>query len=570
MTKSEVIEILGQMAILLDFKGENFFKIRAYQNAARILENLSVDLKQLMEDGTLLDTPGIGKGIYQVISDLYQKGKSSEFEQLKKSFPATLFELFHIPGLGAKRIKILYEKLGIKSLKELEAACLKTKLQTLEGFGPKTQEVILKGIEQLKKNSGIFNLNEADEEAQRILEYLKKNKAVKKIEIAGSLRRMKEIIRDIDLVTATDKPKAVHQWLLDYPQVSRVLGQGETKTSVLLQSGIQVDLRTVSEKEFPYALLYFTGSKEHSIEVRGIAQSKKLKLNEYGLWRGKKQLACKSEEAIYETLGLHYVPPEARENCGEVEWVKEKPLPRFVEEKDIRGVFHVHSNYTDGVDTLGAMIAEAEAMSYEYVGISDHSQSAVYANGMKPDRVMKQWKELDRLQKKFKIRIFKGIESDILGDGSLDYSEDILSQFDFIIGSIHSRFKMNEDKMTDRLMRAMDNRHVTFIGHPTGRRLLNREGYQVNFKKLFDHSKKSGVILELNADPYRLDLDWRVSRRAKEEKLELSIHPDAHSVSGMHKTRYGVGMARKAWLEKKDIINTKTLSEIEKFLKKRK
>ncbi len=569
--KSRVIEILLQIATLLELKNENVFKIRAFENAARVLEGCPSDLTALVETGELETLKGIGKGsISKIVRELYETGKSRDFEDLCKGFPDTLFELFRIPGLGAKRIKIMYDKLGIKSIAALTTACQKGKLQDLDGFGKKIEEKILQGIETLKKSEGRFLIDTAREEAKKLLTYLEKQKGIQKIELAGSIRRHKEVIRDIDILVNAKDPLAIHEAFVHYPGTSSVVAHGETKSSITLKIGMNCDLRTVTEKEFPYALYYFTGSKEHNVAVRTIAKKKNIKVNEYGLFKGTRLIPCKDESEIFEKLGLHYVPPEARENSGEVEWVAKREFPRLVEEKDIRGVFHVHSTYSDGVASLEAMIGTAEKMELEYVGISDHSQSAKYAGGLEPERVKKQWKELDLLQKKFKIRIFKGIESDILGDGKLDYHEDILSGFDFVIGSIHSRFNMPEKEMTERICRAMGSKHLTFVGHPTGRLLLKRTGYSLDMEKLLNTAKKFGVVIEINSDPNRLDLDWRICQMAKKKAVLTSINPDAHSIEAMGYVTYGVGIARKGWLEKKDVVNTLPLSDMEKFLKKRK
>ncbi len=567
--KEQAIRILEEIAVLLELKDANVFKIRAFQNAASVLEGAPQDLHTLIETGELEKLKGIGKGISKVLRDLYETGHSPDHEDLRKGIPATLFELFRIPGLGAKRVKVLYEKLKIKSLEDLKKACETKKLETLDGFGAKIQEKILQGIANLSKASGQFLLAEAREAALKVVEHLKKVKGITKIEIAGSLRRFKEVVKDIDVLVSAKDPVKVHDALLSFPG-ARQVAHGDTKSSITLASGINCDLRTVTEKEFPYALYYFTGSKEHNVATRTLAKKKNIKINEYGLYRGNRLIACESESDIFKALGLRYVPPEARENTGEVEWVLKKDFPALVVQKDLRGVFHVHSEASDGTATLENMVRKAESMGFEYVGISDHSQSAKYAGGLDPARVRSQWREIDLLQKKVKIRIFKGIESDILADGALDYSEDVLAGFDFVIGSVHSKFNLPEREMTERLVRAMQNKHLTFIGHPTGRLLLKRAGYSLDMNRFIDTAKKTGVVIELNSNPNRLDLDWRICRQAKERGVLLSINPDAHSMNGMEDIFYGVGTGRKAWLEKKDVVNTLPLAAMEKFLKQRK
>ncbi len=571
MDKAQVIDTLERIALLLELRNANVFKIRAFENAGRILEGHPSDLKTLIETNELETLKGIGKGhIAEIVRELFAKGKSADYEELKKGFPDSLFELFKIRGLGAKRIKALYEKLGIKSAGELEYACRENRLLKLEGFGPKSQEKILAAIENMKKTDGQHLVHFAAEESARLVAYLKKQKGIKRIEIAGSLRRRKEIIGDIDILVSAEKPVKVHDAFVKYPSVREIVARGETKSSVTIKRGLHCDLRTVTDKEFPYALYYFTGSKEHNVAVRTIAKKKNIKVNEYGLFKGNRLIPCRDEDEIFKAVGLRPIPPELRENMGEIEWAAQKDLPKLIEEKDIRGIFHVHTDMSDGVGTLEQMVGAAEKLGYEYVGISDHSQSAHYARGLDAARLRQQWKEIDALQKKVKIRIFKGVESDILGDGKLDYPESVLAQFDFVIGSVHSKFNLSEKEMTARVRRAMESKYLTFVGHPTGRLLLGRAGYSLDMPKIFDAAKKSGAVMELNANPHRLDLDWRVLREVKKRGVLISINPDAHSQDGLRDVTWGVGIARKGWLEKKDVVNTMTLAEITKFLKKRK
>ncbi|MBI4115363.1 MAG: DNA polymerase/3'-5' exonuclease PolX [Candidatus Omnitrophica bacterium] len=570
MAKEIVVQILEEIGTLLELKDENPFKIRAYHNAARVLEGQPEDLKTLIETGKLEELKGIGSGISETVHELFQKGKSKYHEELRKSFPEGLFEILQIQGLGPKRVKILYKQLGIKSVGELEYACKENRLLDLEGFGAKTQENILQGIEHHKKSSGQFLIATAKKEANAFVDYLKKKKGIERIEVAGSIRRHKEIVKDIDILVTAKDSKKVHDAFVKYPQVETAIAHGDTKSSVTLKSGMNCDLRTVSEKEFPFALYYFTGSKEHNVEMRTIAKKAGFKINEYGLFKGNRLIPCKDEEEIFKKLGFHYIPPELREGEGELESARKGELPELVKEKDIRGVFHVHSTYSDGVASLEEMIAAAQDLGFEYVGISDHSQSAKYARGLEPARLKEQRKEIDKLAKKYsKIRIFWGTESDILATGKLDYPDSILEEFDFVIGSIHSQFNLSEKEQTNRVLRAMDSKFLTFVGHPTGRLLLGREGYSIDLTKIIEGAKEKIVSIELNANPHRLDLDWRYCPYAKKKGVRLSINPDAHSVEGLRDVTYGVGIARKGWLEKKDVVNTMPLAEMEKFLKRR-
>ena len=571
MDNKEIAQILEEIAELLELKDENPFKIRAYHNGARIVEGMSEDIAQLVQEGKLQGIKGIGVGLAEKITELVKTGKCKYHHELKKSLPSGVLDMLQIPGLGPKRAKVLYEKLKIKSVAELEHACQENRLLKLEGFGEKSQSKILEAIKHHKKTEGYFLISQAVDEGEKFLKSLKKSKDIIRIEMAGSLRRHKEIVHDIDILVSTKNHASIHKAFTTYPSVDQVLAKGETKSSVILKSGMQVDLRTVSDKEFPYALYYFTGSKEHNVATRTLAKRMGLKISEYGIFKGKRLIPCKDEADIFKILGLRYVPPELRENVGEIEAAKKGTLPTLVETKDIKGIFHVHSTYSDGVAPLENMIHRAEELGYEYVGISDHSKTAVYANGLSEERVKKQRKELDALQKKFKkIRIFRGTESDILADGSLDYSDKLLDSFDFVIGSIHSRFQMSEKEMTKRICRAMEHPRMTIWGHPTGRLLLGRAGYALDYDAIFETAKKHGVTIEINANPQRLDLDWRMCRKPKALGIKLAINPDAHSVDGLSDMAFGVGIARKGWLEKKDILNTMSASEMEKFLERRK
>jgi len=566
MDKSEVIEILEEIALLLELQGENPFKIRAYDNAARTLEGLTEDFEALVAEERLGDLKGFGPAMVETVTTLVTTGKLRYYQELKKSVPAGLLEMLQIQGLGPKKAKKLYDELNLKTVKQLETACKKNKLVDISGFGEKSQQKILEGIQFLKRGVGRFRYSEAWEEATAIVQILKKLKGVEKIEIAGSLRRHAETIGDVDILVSSRSSKPIMKKFVSMPEVAQVLANGETKSSVLLDSGLQVDLRVIHAGEFPFALHYFTGSKEHNVVMRQRAQKQGLKLNEYGLFKGKKSITCRDERPIFKELGLQFIPPELRENNGEFEAAEKHNIPELVTEKDIKGVFHVHSTYSDGKSTLEEMIAEAERLKLEYVGISDHSQSAFYANGMKPDRVKKQRKEIDRLQKKYKIRIFHGIESDILKDGSLDYTKPVLASFDFIIGSIHSSFNLPEPEMTKRLLKAIQNPALTMIGHLTGRLLLAREGYRVDHRTLIDAASDYGKTIELNASPHRFDLDWRWLPYAKEKGLKIPINPDAHHKTTIAQYRYGIGIARKGWLTKEDVLTTLSLKKMEKHL----
>ena len=569
MDKQRVTAVLEEMAVLLELKDENPFKIRAFQNGARALESLEEDLEKLIEEKRLTSIKGIGEHLAKTITELFETERSSEHNRLKKDFPEGVLSMLSIQGLGPKKVKVLYKKLHLKSIPELEKACHGHKLSKVEGFGEKTEENILKGIEHLKKNTGKHLFPKAFEEAQKLTDYLSSSSKVKKISIAGSIRRCKDHIKDIDIVISSDHPQDIMKIFTTYPFTDRILAQGETKSSIILQSGINTDLRVVTEKEYPFALLYFTGSKEHNTALRGLAKDKDLKLNEYGLYKGTKNLPCKTEADIFKALGLSYIEPELRENSGEIEAAQIKKLPiDLVKLKDLKGTFHNHTTESDGANTLEQMVEKAMSMGLDYLGISDHSQAAYYANGLKPDRVKKQWKEIDHLNTKLKnFRILKGTEVDILPDGSLDFPDSLLAEFDFVIASVHSKFKMTEKEMTQRITKALKNKYVTMIGHPTGRLLLEREPYPVNLFEVVNVASDYGKAMELNSHPSRLDIDWTICKFAKSKGVPVSINPDAHRTSGIEVLKFGVGIARKGWLTTKDVLNTRPLKEIEKFLK---
>ncbi|MFO1463236.1 MAG: DNA polymerase/3'-5' exonuclease PolX [bacterium] len=567
MDKREIIAALEEIGELLEIQGENPFKVRAYQNAARILEGLAQEPSDLVAGGKLGEIKGIGAGLSEKITEMVKKGKSSYLQELRRSIPPGVLELLKVPGLGPKKAKALYEKLEVHNLGELEYACHENRLLDLPGFGAKTQENILKGIELLKKSSGRFHSDVAYQQASQLLQFLKQDPKVLRAEVAGSLRRCKETIGDIDILASLKgDAAALMKRFTQHPQVEDVLAQGETKSSVRLKSGIQVDLRVVDDREFPAALLYFTGSKEHNTALRGIAKDKGLKLNEYGLFRGEKPLPCKDEAELYQALGLHYIPPEAREGLGEIEFAAKQAFPRLVEAKDLRGIFHVHSDWSDGSASLLAMAQEAERLGFEYLGLSDHSQTAVYAGGLKAADLKAQAKEIAAAQKKLKkLKILQGTESDILADGALDYPKKTLDELAFVIASVHTRFKMDKAEMTRRLVKAISDPHTRFLGHISGRLLLAREAYPFDAEAVFAAAAKHRVAIEINANPHRLDLDWRFLRQAKAAGVKFSINPDAHSLSGLSDTFYGVGIARKGWLTKEDVLNTRPLEEIQAY-----
>ncbi len=568
MDKRTVVQILEEIAELLDIKGENPFKVKAYINAARSIELLEGSLEEHVRDGKLEGVKGVGKAIAEKITELIMTGSMEYYNALKGSIPEGLLEMLNIPGLGPKKVKLLYEKLGVESVGELEYACLENRLVSLSGFGVKTQDNILKGIVNMKNYKGRHLFGDVYREAMEVKAELQDFPYIRQCEVGGSLRRRKEVVKDIDIVASTTEPQKLMDYFVSLPQVTEVVSKGETKSAVRLRSGINMDLRVVGVKEFPYALNHFTGSKEHNTAIRHRAKSMGIKVNEYGLFRGEELIQCSSEEDIYRVLGMKYIPPELRENMGELEAAEVDALPHLATMDDIRGAFHIHTTYSDGTGSIEEMVKEAMSLGLQYIGISDHSRSAYYARGMNTDEIRRQVEEIDEINQKYDgFRVFKGIESDILPDGSLDYGDNILELFDFVIVSVHSSFKLGRDKMTERLINALKNKYTTMLAHPTGRLLLARDEYELDINAVIEAAAEYGKVIEINADHHRLDLDWRHLKLAKEKGVRISINPDAHSTYGMGNIFYGVGIARKGWLEKRDVINTMDAGKMERFLR---
>ncbi|MBM7582164.1 DNA polymerase (family 10) [Caldicoprobacter guelmensis] len=568
MDKKTVADILNEIGLLLELKGENPFKSRAYYNAARIIEVLDEDLEAMVKEGRLKDVKGIGEALEKKITELVTTGKLKYYEELKQSVPLGLVEMLKIPGLGPKKIKTLYDKLGITTIGELEYACIENRLLSLPGFGEKTQKKVLEGIQFIKQFSGHHLYFEAYEEAVRLKEYLESTGLVIRCEIAGSIRRKKEIVKDIDILATSAQPEKLMECFVNYQGVKDVVAKGDTKTSVVLNSGINADLRVVKDEEFPYALHHFTGSKEHNTAMRHRAKAMGIKMNEYGLFKGDVLIRCASEEEIFEKLNLCYIPPELRENAGEIEAAERGEIPVLVEEKDLKGVFHVHTTYSDGRNSLSDIVQRARELGYSYIAITDHSKSAFYAAGLSEERLLEQWEEIEALNREYDdIVILKGIEVDILPDGSLDYGDDVLEKFDLVIASIHSHFKMGREEMTRRVVKAIENDHVHIVGHLTGRLLLSRDGYEIDVYEVIEAAREHGKVIEINSSPYRLDLDWRYIKHAKERGVKFAICPDAHSIEGLEDVKYGIGIARKGWLEAKDVINTYEIQQVLDFLR---
>jgi len=567
----DISQALEEIALLLELGGENPFKVRAYANAARLLRAADENLPDFIAAAAAGEIKGIGAALAEKIAEFYETGQLSYLTELRSRYPEGLLDLFTIPGLGAKKVKVLYEQLGIASLSELEQACRENHLRQLPGFGQKSQDNILAGIARVRRYSGRFLISVGGDAAHEIHAALRATDLAQRLEIAGSLRRRLETVKDIDLLAVSDRPDELMDAFVTLPKVERVTGHGSTKSSVVLASGIAVDLRVVREEQFVAALAHFTGSKDHNTLLRGLAKKQGKKLNEYGMFDGETPLPLTDEADLHHRLGLHYIPPEMREGLDEIDRAAAGELPRLIEPPDMRGVVHAHTSYSDGALTVRQLAEAVRSRGYAYLGVADHSQSAAYAGGLKPDDVKRQHEEIDRLNEELApFRIFKGIESDILADGRLDYDERTLASFDFVIASVHSKFNMDEAAMTERLLTAIANPFTTIVGHLTGRLLLGREGYPVDVPRVLEAAAEAGAAVELNANPHRLDLDWRWHRKAHELGVPVPICPDAHRAAGIDDIAYGVGIARKGGLTTDDVPTAWEVARFAQWLQRRK
>jgi DNA polymerase (family 10) len=570
MDARHVSEILEEMGVLLELKGENPFKSRAYIQASRTVQGLGEELIPLVERGMLPTIKGIGPGLASVIVELVRTGRSSSHEELRRSVPSGLIEMLAVPGLGPKKVKAIYEHLQITTVGELEYACLENRLVTLEGFGVKSQEKILEGIAALKRYRGQYLYSEATIEGKWMADELRKTVGgCRRVVVAGSLRRCTETVRNINLVAEVDDPRGVIEAFLRIPGIEEIVSKEGQKAWARLSSGMEVSLVTTSATDgmFGYLLYRYTGNEQHLEAMTRRAAQVGIRMDEEGVWdEGETLLTCHDEEEVFEHLHLPFIPPEIREGNGEVEAAERGELPRLVGQEDIKGILHVHSSDSDGDQSIEDLVRAVASAGYAYLGICDHSRSAAYAGGLSLERVEEQHRRIDRLNADISpFRILKGIEVDILPDGRLDYDDEVLASFDGVVASVHSRFTMSRDEMTDRIVRAIRNPYVSILGHPTGRLLLAREGYQVDVDRILDEAARTGTAIELNANPRRLDLDWRYLRKAKELGIRIAICPDAHRVDGLWDVIYGVGIARKGWLEAGDVINTMGVEEIVAF-----
>jgi DNA polymerase (family 10) len=569
MKNSEIARIFREIANILEIKGENVFRVRAYERAAQNIEGLGQDIEDYLKDARLSDIPGIGKDLSDRITEFIHSGKIKLHEDLKKSIPAGLLELLNIPSVGPKTAKLLYEKLKIRNIADLEKAIAKHKLQGIFGIKEKTVENILKGIAILKRGKERMTLAQALQTAEEFIGALRRNPAVKKISPAGSLRRQKDTVRDIDILVVSDKPALVMDAFSRLAAVKEILAKGPTKASVRTQQDIQVDCRVVEEKSFGAALLYFTGSKTFNIKLRSIAIRKGLKLNEYGLFRKQKSIAGKSEEEMFKRLGLAYVEPELREDTGEIELARKNALPDLIELKDIKGDLHAHSEWSDGKSSIKEMAQAARALGYSYLAITDHSRSLKVAGGLSIPDLKRKKQEIEALNKRLEgLRILYGTEADIGSDGKIDYPDDILKEFDIVVAAIHTGFKQSRSQLTKRIARACLNKYVHIIAHPTGRLWGAREAYDLDLEEIYRVARDTNTCLEINSFPNRLDLNDLNCRRAKEAGVKFAISTDAHLAEQLEMMRLGVSVARRGWLSREDVINTLTVEQLMKAIKK--
>jgi DNA polymerase (family 10) len=568
--KSEVAAIFEEISMLLELDGSNPFEARAYQNAARAIGAVEGDIGELVRSGSIAGVPGLGKTLVGRVTELVTSGHLKFYEDLRAKFPPGLRQMLRIPGLGPKRVRQISQALNISTLADLRAAAQRGELAGLPGFGAKTQENILKGIEFLERHSDRYLYPVAEDEATAVYEALRGLPGIVRMSISGSLLRRKELIGDIDIVgsVARDEDRGpIMAAVAGLPQVASITGQGPTKTSIVLRLGIAVDVRLVSDAEYPFALHYFTGSKEHNVAIRTRAHARGDKINEYGFVRDGQPVPCKDEREFYAAVGMAYIEPELREDRGEIQAALKGELPALITEEDLRGILHVHSTWSDGKNSIREMAEATMALGKTYLGICDHSAFAAYAGGLSAENVRRQQEEIARLNEKYvgRFHILKGTECDILKDGTLDYDEETLATFDFVVASIHSNFNLPPQEQTQRLIRAMENPYCSILGHPTGRVLLRREGYAPDLERVIARAGELGVAIELNADPNRFDLDWRLHRFATERGVKIPINPDAHTPAGLLNIRYGVGIARKGWLTVRDVPNAWPLDELLAF-----
>lgn len=568
---SDIEEVLDVVADLLEIKGDNPFRVRAYRNAARTIQGLSESVAEMVRRGQdLSDLPGVGKDLAGKIGEIAETGTLGFLKELQSEMPAGLTELMKVPGLGPKRVAVLYKQLGITTLDGLRQAAEQGRIHAIEGFGQKTEQRILEEAAKLQQRQAKrVSLVVAEQVAGPLVEYLKQTQGVNDVVVAGSYRRQRETVADLDILATCRKDSKIMERFVGYEDVQRIVSQGDTRSTVLLRSDFQVDLRVVPQISYGAALLYFTGSKEHNIAIRKIGLAKKLKINEYGAFQGEKRVAGRTENEMYAKVGLPFIEPELREDRGEIDAARKGKLPKLLELRDIRGDLHVHTKRTDGHDTIEELVEAARNHGYDYIAITDHSKHVTVARGLKPEQVLEQVREIDKINKRLKgFTVLKGTEVDILEDGSLDLPDEVLLELDLTVCSVHYKFNLSLKQQTDRILRAMENPHFKVLAHPTGRLIGQREPYQVDLEEVMKAAKQNGCVLEVNAHPERLDLNDIHGKMAKDMGVKLVVSTDAHRLGDLDYMRFGVGQARRGWLEPDDVVNTQGVKELKKLLKR--
>jgi len=567
---TDIAGIFDEIADFLEIEGENPFRIRAYRNAARTVSGLGAELKDMVAEGEdLTRLPGIGKELAAKIQEILETGTTKALIKLQQRIPQTVVEMLKLPGLGPKRVQILYRDLKIKNMAQLSRAARQGRIHSLEGFGEKTEKAIVEAVEARAQKEKRFKIAAVKPTVDSLIDFMKQVPGVIDVLAAGSYRRCRETIGDLDILVTARKSSPVMERLPEYDEVAEVLSSGTTRSSVVLRSGLQVDVRLVAQSSFGAALQYFTGSKDHNIAIRRLGQQRGLKINEYGVFRFEKPVAGKTEKSVYQAVDLPYIPPELRENRGEIEAARDKKLPELVQRKDLKGDLHIHTRATDGRNSLEEMVLAARKHGLKYIAVTEHSDRLKVAGGLDPPRLMQQIDEVERLNERLKgIRILKGLEVEILEDGSLDLPDAVLARLDLVVGTVHSHFNLPLEKQTGRILRAMDHRYFSMLAHPTGRLINEREPYKVDMTRIIRQAGDRGCFLELNSNPRRLDLYDIYCQAAKAEGVLVSINSDAHSIKDFNYLAFGVGQARRGWLEKDDVLNTRSLTELRKLLEK--
>ena len=567
---TDIAGIFDEIADFLEIEGENPFRIRAYRNAARTVSGLGSELKDMVAAGEdLTKLPGIGKELAAKICEILETGTAKALVKLQQRIPETVIEMLKLPNLGPKRVRVLYRDLKIKNLKQLSLAARKGRIRALEGFGEKTETGIAEAIEARAQKEKRYKIAAVKPTVDSLIDFLKEVSGVIDVVAAGSYRRSRETVGDLDILITARKSSPVLKRFVEYDAIDKVLSSGTTRSSVVLRSGLQVDVRLVAQSSFGAALQYFTGSKDHNIAIRRLGQQRGLKINEYGVFRFEKQVAGRTEASVYRSVDLPCIPPELRENRGEIQAAGDNQLPQLIERKDLKGDLHLHTRATDGRNSLEEMALAAKKHGLKYIAVTEHSDRLKVAGGLDPPRLMQQIDEIERLNDQLKgIRILKGLEVEILEDGTLDLPDAVLARLDLVVGTVHSYFKMPLEKQTERILRAMDHRYFSMLAHPTGRLIDEREPYQVDMTRIIHKARDRGCFLELNSNPRRLDLYDIYCQAAKAEGVLVSINSDAHSINDFNYLSFGVGQARRGWLGKDDVLNTRSLAQLRKLLKR--